>query len=250
MARQSGIIKLKGTIDDISFYKSQDGHLARMKGGPTAEKVLNDPAFQRTRENNSEFARAGAAGRVLRTTFRNFLMNAADNRMVSRLTKDMIAVVKADATSVRGKRNVLDGELEMLEGFEFNINGKLSTTLHAQYAVTYDRVVGNIALDIPSLIPINMISAPAGATHVNIFFAGAEIDFENEVFNMVSAETGNLTLDESATAVNLPCNLTANSGKPVFIVAGISFSQSVNGVQYPLKNGFYNAMAIVEVSGL
>ena len=67
---------------------------------------------------------------------------------------------------------------------------------------------------------------------------------------MVSAETGNLIFDESATVVNLPCNLNPNSDKPVFIVVGISFSQSVNGVQYPLKNGFYNAMAIVEVSGL
>ncbi|WP_452231892.1 hypothetical protein [Lacinutrix sp. MEBiC02595] len=33
MARQTGIIKLKGTIGDISFYKSADGHLARYKGG-------------------------------------------------------------------------------------------------------------------------------------------------------------------------------------------------------------------------
>jgi hypothetical protein len=33
MAKQIGIIKLKGTIGDIAFYKSQDGHLARAKGG-------------------------------------------------------------------------------------------------------------------------------------------------------------------------------------------------------------------------
>ncbi len=31
MARQKGIIKLKGTIGDITFYKTQDGHLAREK---------------------------------------------------------------------------------------------------------------------------------------------------------------------------------------------------------------------------
>ena len=33
MARQKGIIKLKGTIGDISFYKTSDGHLARGKEG-------------------------------------------------------------------------------------------------------------------------------------------------------------------------------------------------------------------------
>ena len=51
MARQKGIIKLEGTIGDISFYKSKDGHLARTKGGVDAERIQNDPAFQRTREN-------------------------------------------------------------------------------------------------------------------------------------------------------------------------------------------------------
>ena len=31
MAKQKGIIKLDGTIGDITFYKSQDGYLAREK---------------------------------------------------------------------------------------------------------------------------------------------------------------------------------------------------------------------------
>ena len=33
MAKQTGIIKLKGKIGDLSFYKTRDGHLAREKGG-------------------------------------------------------------------------------------------------------------------------------------------------------------------------------------------------------------------------
>jgi len=47
MARQKGIIKLKGTIGDITFYKTQDGHLARKKGGIDASRIKSDPAFQR-----------------------------------------------------------------------------------------------------------------------------------------------------------------------------------------------------------
>ncbi|HEY0092582.1 MAG TPA: hypothetical protein VGB43_08860, partial [Flavobacterium sp.] len=63
MARQKGIIKLKGTMGGITFYKtSLDGHLAREKGGIEASRIASDPAFQRTRENGSEFGRAGRAG--------------------------------------------------------------------------------------------------------------------------------------------------------------------------------------------
>ena len=107
MARQKGIIKLRGTIGDITFYKTQDGHLAREKGGVDASRIKNDPAFQRTRENGAEFGRAGRAGKVLRTAFRSLSLNAADSRMASRLTQLMMKVIKADAVSNRGLRNVV-----------------------------------------------------------------------------------------------------------------------------------------------
>ena len=113
MARQKGIIKLKGTIGDITFYKTQDGHLAREKGGIDASRIASDPAFQRTRENGSEFGRAGKAGKLLRTAFRPLLLNSADGRMVSRLTQAMVKVIQADTVSERGLRNVIDGEAEI-----------------------------------------------------------------------------------------------------------------------------------------
>lgn len=67
MAQQKGIIPLKGTIGNINFYKSKDGYLAREKTSVNAERIANDPAFVRTRENGAEFGRAGRAGKVLRT---------------------------------------------------------------------------------------------------------------------------------------------------------------------------------------
>ena len=92
MARQTGIIKLKGTIDDISFYKTTDGHLARIKGGPDANKIANDPAFQRTRENGAEFGRAGKGGKLIRLALRNLMQNASDKRVTSRLTASVFTM--------------------------------------------------------------------------------------------------------------------------------------------------------------
>ena len=97
------------TIGDITFYKTQDGHLAREKGGIEASRIASDPAFQRTRENGSEFGRAGKAGKILRTSLRALLLNSADGRMVSRLTQAMVKVIQADMISIRGMRNVIDG---------------------------------------------------------------------------------------------------------------------------------------------
>jgi hypothetical protein len=251
MARQKGIIKLKGTIGDITFYKTQDGHLAREKGGIDASRIASDPAFQRTRENGSEFGRAGKAGKILRTSLRALLINSADGRMVSRLTQKMVKVIQADTVSVRGLRNVIDGEAELLQGFEFNIRGKLGTSLFAPFVGTIDRVAGTISVDIAPFIPANMIAAPSGTTHFKIISAGAEVDFEAETFVEAHTETAILPWDTDVTvAISQENAVTAASIKPLFLALGVEFYQEVNGQMYPLKNGAYNPLALVTVSGL
>jgi hypothetical protein len=251
MARQKGIIKLKGTIGDITFYKTQDGHLAREKGGIDASRIASDPAFQRTRENGSEFGRAGKAGKILRTSLRALLINSADGRMVSRLTQKMVKVIQADTVSVRGLRNVIDGEAELLQGFEFNIRGKLGTSLFAPFVGTIDRVAGTITVDIAPFIPANMIAAPSGTTHFKIISAGSEVDFEAETFVEAHTETAILPWDNVETvAISQENAVTAASTKPLFLALGVEFYQEVNGQMYPLKNGSYNPLALVTVSGL
>ncbi|HAH54027.1 MAG TPA: hypothetical protein DCM02_01745 [Flavobacterium sp.] len=251
MARQKGIIKLKGTIGDITFYKTKDGHLAREKGGIDASRIASDPAFQRTRENGSEFGRAGKAGKILRTALRTVLINSADSRMVSRLTQQMIKVIQADVTSDRGLRNVIDGEAELLAGFEFNIGGKLGTSLFAPFVANIDRATGEISVTVPSFIPANMIAAPSGTTHFKIISAGAEIDFEAETFVVENSETAILAWDSAPSTVITQTNMvTPASTKPLFLALGVEFYQNVNGTMYPLKNGAYNPLALVQVSGL
>ena len=251
MARQKGIIKLDGTIGDLTFYKTKDGYLAREKGGVPADRIANDPAFQRTRENGAEFGRAGKAGRLLRTSIRSILQNSSDGRMVSRLTSEMVKVIQEDVTNTRGLRNVIDGEAELLEGFEFNIAGKLGTTLYAPYTTTIDRVAGTLAVSVTSFVPFNMIAAPGGASHFKIVSAGAEIDFENETFVMALSDSGILPWDSIATAViNLSNVVNANSTHPLFLALGIEFYQEVNGQMYPLKNGAFNPLALAKVSGV
>lgn len=251
MARQKSIIKLDGTIGDITFYKSKDGYLAREKGGVPADRIRNDPAFQRTRENGSEFGRAGKSGKVLRNSIRALLQNSSDSRMVSRLTQQMVKVIQMDETNPRGQRNVIDGEAELIHGFDFNINGKLGNTLYVPINSTLDRVTGAATVDIAAFTPSVDIAAPGGTTHFKLVSAGMEIDFENETFNTASSETAILPWDNvQSAAVNLDNALTANSTKPLFLVLGVEFYQEVNGEKYPLKNGAFNALQVIKVVGL
>ncbi|MHB0753851.1 MULTISPECIES: hypothetical protein [Polaribacter] len=248
MAKQTGIIKLKGTIGGISFYKTSDGHLAREKGGVDKSRIQNDPAFQRTRENGSEFGRAGKGGKVLRNAIRVLLQNAKDKRVVSRLTKSLVAITKTDTTNERGLRTLQDGNLSLLEGFEFNLNGKLGATLFAAFTKTFDRVSGDATLDLAAFSPTVRIAAPAGTTHFKVVMGASELDFVNETSTFENDETAILPYTAANTAaIALSATITANSTLPVVQVLGVEFYQEVNGEMYALKNGAYNALSVVTI---
>ena len=251
MAKQKGIVKLEGTIEDITFYKSRDGFLAKGKSGVPASRIATDPAFQRTRENGAEFGRAGKAGKLVRESVRGLIGIASDRFLTGRLTANMLLVIQKDSRNPRGKRTVMDGDTGQLQGFEFNSNGKLGNTLYAPFSSSIDRPGGVMKTNIPAFVPMNMLAAPVGTTHFKIITAGVEIDFGHEKKLTDVRETAVLPLDGNPTAViDLANAVTANSTSPLFLLLGVDFYQLVNGQQYPLKNGAFNPLGIVQVNHL
>ncbi len=249
MARQNGILKIKGTIGGMTFYKSQDGDLVREKGGVDGDRIANDPAFARTRENGEEFGSAGSAGKLLRDALRPMMLNAADGRVTSRITQLMTDALKLDTTSVRGKRTPAVGfngapGKALLKGFNFNISSILGSVLFKPYTVnTTTGVIG-----ITGLVPLNDVAYPSGATHLSITGAMGNINFATGAVDVKLTNTMNMAISATPTTMTLtPTAVPAGTGVKVFLLK-VEFFQLLNGVQYGLKNGSYNALAIVEVA--
>lgn len=249
MARLKGLLKIEGTLDEMTFYKTQDGHLVKTKGGVSADRIANDPNFQRTRENGAEFGSSASAGKLLRDAIRNLLMNTADNRVTSRLTQVMTNIKNLDITSARGERVVgvaiaTPAAKALLKGFNFNINAILGAILFKPFTV--NPVTGQI--DINGLVPVNDIDYPSGATHMTVKGAWAKVDFTTGVFSVEQTNAVNLLIDGTVTNVSvLPAIAPTGPGTDIYLLS-IEFYQEVNAVQYSLKNGSYNALSIVEVA--
>lgn len=248
MPKQIGTAKIRGTIGDITFYKSQDGLMARQKTEISAKRIATDPAYARTRENNKEFGRACKTGKVIRTAFNNVLAQAADNRMISRLVQAVMVAQKADGVSDRGERNIITGDATLLEKFDFNDKSPLGAVLQAQFLADVDRVTGEVTVTVEEFIPAKNINPPDGATHCKLFSAAAAVDFASGTFVKTSATTPEIVLGLQPEAViNLVQHLPANSDDHLIIVLGIEFYQRFNGRFYPINNGSSNAITIVRV---
>lgn len=249
MARQNGLIKIKGTLDNVNFYKTKDGDLARMKTSVDAARIKNDPAFVRTRENNQEFGMAASSGKLVRDAFRPMTMLAADGRVTARLTKLMSDIRKLDTTSARGERTVATAiadplAKEKLKGFNFNKEAILKSILFRPFTLDVNTGI----LEIIDLIPTNHIAAPQGATHVAFSSSWGKVDFSGDIYEVQQSNTVNLPIDANPSTVTLtPPSTPAGTGIDVFLLL-VEFFQEVNGNQYSLKDGQYNALSIVDVA--
>ncbi|HEY0751691.1 MAG TPA: hypothetical protein VGD26_11085 [Chitinophagaceae bacterium] len=68
MAKQVGIIKITGTIDDITFYKMGDSYYARMKSSLTGKRFWKDPAFEGSRRSCTALGSASKLASLLYRT--------------------------------------------------------------------------------------------------------------------------------------------------------------------------------------
>ncbi len=249
MAKASGIIKIEGTVEDLTFYKKDGKNFVRRKGGVPKERIENDPNYVRTRENNSEFGHSGTAGKVLRMAMGSLVFKAKDGKLSSRMLQVMSRIKNLDTTSARGFRQVSVGlstpeGKQLLKGFDFNINAPLNGVLFAPYDLNTTTGV----IEITDFIAAEQLQFPQGSTHISFQSAVLAIDFDTEVSELAYSNIVNLPINLTPTTVTLtPTSVPTGTGLQLFLLM-ISFYQEVNGVQYSLKNEGYNVLNVVEVA--
>ena len=247
MAKLKGLIKIKGTLDDLTFYKGKEGYLIRTKGGVSGDRIKTDPRFQRTRENGSEFANSAKSGKLLRRAIRTMLKDAKDNGVTARLTQAMSKVKNKDTTSARGSRSVAVGILtvagkEQLKGFNFNNNSILDGILAKEYQL--DTLTGELSM--LDFNPIEDVEIPVEATHMTFRSMYLSLDFTTGQKEVNLSNKVNLPIDETVSDVTLTPTVPTGLGSKFYLLA-ISFFQETNGVQYALHNGRFNALQVLEV---
>ncbi|MFD2890995.1 hypothetical protein ACFS5J_03095 [Flavobacterium chuncheonense] len=248
MAKQHSILKVEGTLDGLTFYKSIDGHLVRMKGGVSKSRIMKDPAYVRTRENIAEFGATAQAGKLIRNTITTVLQRAKDPRLSSRMLSVLHRIKNLDTNSVRGARKVGEGlqtptGKALLKGFNFNQRALLQTILHAPYTLSTTTGVVSFA----DLVPLEHILSPEGATHVGFRTAFVNLDMATGLFDTQLSAVVHLPLDMTvANVVLTPTAVPAGNGLQLHFLL-LEFFQLVNGMQYPLHDGAFNSLSVLDV---
>ena len=250
MATQTGILGIKGTVGGLVFAK--DGSV-RQKPASNKSSFDTKASMVRVRENASEFGAAASAGKLIRDALRTQIQAASDSRMVSRLSQTMKGIINLDTNGDRGMRGVSASNAASLLGFNFNLGAGLGQSLYSPYGISANGAT--VTLAIPSLNPIADIVAPTGATHFEILFGVASVDFANKTYKSatVASPLGVLPLNGAARSnvsqvATLPAAPTAD--ELVLGVLGMNYYQQINSKLYPLNNNASNPLAVEYTSAV
>ncbi|MBC6365750.1 hypothetical protein [Algoriphagus sp. AK58] len=243
MAKQTGVITLKGPVGRLSFYKTRNGYLAREKGGIEKSRIMNDPRFARTRENIREFTDNATSSKLLRDALRPVISKIGDRRLNLRITQVLMQVLKSDEESVRGDRKVKLGNWELIKDMEMNSRSSLRSTLFFEIQSLDSPSAWQVQL--PAFVPGDMIAIPMGATHYRISATGVGVDFDLGTRTVVSSTAGAQSVLDAATAQSLSVNKAELSGTHFVFLLSVEFIQIVNGVEYAINNGAHNAAKIL-----
>jgi len=210
---------------------------------------MNDPVFEGSRGGMNEFTLAGRAAGLLGKVFREGIAKCCDNRIQSRLTQKLQKVISADSVSKNGERNLLMGDILLLNNFWWNKDAQISNIMGAPYRVTVDRTTGEVKFSIPSFVPDELLKSHPTATHFQIIASSAEVDWIDNGRRAAVAKTDFTLMGEIPTkdfTAVLP--LTKNSTLPIVSCLAIRWYQSIAGEMVGLYDKKYNTAGVVDVN--
>lgn len=232
MARQIGIIPIKGTIDGLTFYEHpDDGHLVKKKTRVTGERVKTDPGFRQTMLNAWEFKTSLRSATLLRYGLSNLLFPTADGKLSSRMNQALVKVVQMDEGHDYGERIARSSNLTALEGFDFNKNLRLQDAFTLKFQVIHDEASGEMHVDVPGFTPSKAIHAPDYVEYFKLISGAAAVNFETKHYVQGFWETEQVPLDkEPIDALRFHYPMKLPPGYTLFIALGVLFFAQLNKI--------------------
>jgi hypothetical protein len=183
-------------------------------------------SLRKKRKINPELIHAARSAKLIRTiACCGPITLKPDRSRFRHLGKFLLQkVIKADKFNTPGERNVLKGNLQLLEGYELDQDLPLSKILQASYTSSIDPDSGMMRIYFPSFVPFKQLIYPDNVTHCRIIAVGASLNFDYYNATIESDSSPLIPLIDKVTpgfALNL--RVSPRDGQAMMLILGISY---------------------------
>ena len=262
MAKNIGLIKIDGTLGDLTFYTKDGKNYIKRKTTISKSRILNAPEFQRTRENMQEFAGSALIGKDFRRSL-ILVKSMSDRFMHNRLFGAIKRIINLGLGNPGERVFEIIANKQELIGFEFHKTDLFGGSMLAPFSLTANGDKNEATLNVPIFNASDFVIKPQGATHFKLVLNVSTLT--DYIFNPLigkyestnpalgglteTVKSGFQSVIGDTTVMNLVATLpgtpilTATEG---FVVSvGIEYYQEINGNFYLFAQG--NAMRIQNI---
>lgn len=169
MATYESLIKIKGAVGDLVFYTLNGKNVVRKKSGFNKTAFKKSPAYEKVRQNSSEFGHCSKVGKIIRQVSDQYIKQAEDPLLYQKFAKLMTEIKNLDDTSERGNRTVGKGLVTekgklLLRKFQFGNKANFDNKTSVSFNLL------NRKLYVSNIFPVDEVT-----------LVSMKIDFENYV---------------------------------------------------------------------
>ena len=245
MARQKGLIRPDGTIDDLTFYRLNGEYIMRKKTGFPSGKKRKNKKYKKTVENQSDFGKASNTATAIRRLLYKYINGSADKSHYYRFITPFVSILRQDMDMEnRGKRRFTGTNFTSLAGFHFNLAATQATNANFILKHSVD-VESNTAYLSGTLYPNPLITS---CTHVQISQMILLFNLETKAGQLFSKDE--LIAYDAPVAFSSQLEFPSLADKPLAIhLVCLQYFQEVNGALYPVHRQF-NDLVVLEGKGI
>ena len=229
MAKQSGAIKLRGTIGSETYYKRGGKFFVRPKSSLTREQFFSSSSFERSRLCTTEFTHAGVGAKLIRDTFGETVVAIGDPNQYARLLGFLRRTLDTDEQHSLGYRRLACSDLSALERFNWHKGITSIAAVPLAKDLVCDPETGTVSAQIKALNPKRDLDIPVGATHYRIVLTAASFDFERNRSSSDTTRTEWRSIYEDQAAETLEATPDRHLNRHLMGTIAVFFADLVNG---------------------
>jgi hypothetical protein len=196
---------------------------------------------------HAEFGRACKDSKLIGIAFREQMQYDKECRKRGRLVNMLMQVMQTDLTSKWGARNVQDGDIALLEYFNFNRLRSLHNLLPLGVESDINGVTGICKIELPDMLPEQDLRYAGNPTHVQFTLGAASIDFKTGWCSKSKTKSAYLSMGKKVK-LRLHSMVDIEEGVPILLALGINFFSKINNKYYQVRTGGGQCLTIVKVA--
>ena len=211
------IIDKKGFVHGKAggqVFRQLGGQLV-MQGAPKNVKQT-----EATKVSAKEFGLASSAAKVLRRIFAG-PSHSADGKMIRRLIQTVLKAIREGQKGENGLRDLHQGDLSLLEGFQFNSNSPLESVLEVKPEVVLSDG-GAVSVNLPA-IDKGQLFFPKYSFSCTLRLLVVEVNFKKETYQYLDHRDIRIKEGEGTTELLWEVEEKAEAGSMVMVSLSLHY---------------------------